>query len=283
MDTKYDTLVLSGSSVSAFVTLGAIQYAYDNSLLNCINTYIGTSSGAIISFLLIIGYTPIEIVVFICKHQIMEKMNSYDFISMVKGKGTMSFDIIRHHIEKMINDKIGYIPTLDDIYKKYNKKLICVTYNITKNHVEYLSCENYPLLSCTDALQMSSNLPLLFENFKYDDSMYIDGGISDNFAIDIGEMYGEYILGIILDNFLPENFPDEHDINMKEFIFKLLFIPVRQYVNHKIRNISDKCKVIRLTNDKTKFFQFNISSSRKLDMFSNGYDQMKSKLIPDLI
>ena len=62
----YDTLVLSGGSSKGILTLGALQYCYDNFLLNKIETYVGTSSGAIISFLLIIGYSPIEIMVYIC-------------------------------------------------------------------------------------------------------------------------------------------------------------------------------------------------------------------------
>ena len=35
----YDTLVLSGASSKAFVTLGAIQYAFDNYLFQNLTTY----------------------------------------------------------------------------------------------------------------------------------------------------------------------------------------------------------------------------------------------------
>ena len=55
----YDTLVLAGASSKCIVTLGAIQYAYDNFLLKNLQTYIGTSSGAMICYLLAIGYTPV--------------------------------------------------------------------------------------------------------------------------------------------------------------------------------------------------------------------------------
>jgi predicted acylesterase/phospholipase RssA len=43
---------------------------------------------------------------------------------------------------------------------------------------------------------MSSNLPLIFENFKYGNNFYIDGGVSDNFAIDVGISKGNKIIGI---------------------------------------------------------------------------------------
>ena len=57
-----------------------------------------------------------------------------------------------------------------------------------------------------------------------------------------------------------------------------MFIPVSQIQEYKIRNISEKCKIIKLNNDKVKFFNFDLSSKDKLDLFSSGYEQMKSQL-----
>ena len=74
----YDTLVISGGSSTGIVTLGSLQYAYDNYFLSKVENYIGTSSGAIICYLLIIGYTPIEIIVYICSHQLMEKIQHFN-------------------------------------------------------------------------------------------------------------------------------------------------------------------------------------------------------------
>ena len=65
MSENYDTLVLSGGSSKGLVILGALQYGYDNYLLNEIETYIGTSAGAITCFLLAIGYSPLEIISYI--------------------------------------------------------------------------------------------------------------------------------------------------------------------------------------------------------------------------
>ena len=70
----YDTLVLPGSSTQGLVILGSIQYLSDNYLLNNITTYIGTSSGAIICYLLSIGYSASEIMMYICTHQLFEKI-----------------------------------------------------------------------------------------------------------------------------------------------------------------------------------------------------------------
>ena len=111
----YDTLVLSGESSRAFVTLGAIQYAFDNYLLKDLVNYVGTSSGSIICYLLAIGYTPVEIIVYICTNQLMEKMQHFNIVAMIQGRGATSFSSIQEQLEKMSIAKIGYLPTLNDL------------------------------------------------------------------------------------------------------------------------------------------------------------------------
>lgn len=271
---EYDTLVLSGASSKGFLLLGSLQYIYDNFLNKNITTYIGTSIGSIIAYLLCIGYTPIEIMVYICVNQFMEKMQSFNIVAMLQGNGASSFHHMHEHLEKITIEKIGYLPTLQNIYDNYNKTLICVTHNITEDKTEYLSYENYPHIPCLTALRMSANLPLIFEHYKYGNSFYIDGGISDNFAIQLGDEKGKKVLGV---NLLSEctNLSEEiTEMNMLEYLYKLMFIPVSQSIDYKIKQVSKRCDIINLNlNKKIKFFDFNISSKSKMEMFSIGYQQ----------
>jgi predicted acylesterase/phospholipase RssA len=274
----YDTLVLSGASTRGFVTLGAIQYAFDNYLLKNLVIYVGTSSGAMICYLLAIGYTPIEIMVYICTNQLMEKMQHFNIVAMIQGRGASSFSSIQEQLEKMSISKIGYLPTLNDLKEKIGKTLVCVTHNLTENRTEYLSWETYPHLPCITALRMSSNLPLIFENYRYGSCTYVDGAISDNFAIDLGEKMGEKILGVVVSP-QTNNFSNEPDVNTLEFIYNIIYVPVNQAINYKIRLASNKCKIVNINlKSSLKFFEFNVSSSEKLNMFSSGYEQMKEKL-----
>tara|TARA_B100001996_G_scaffold353502_1_gene314910 strand:+ start:209 stop:1072 length:864 start_codon:yes stop_codon:yes gene_type:complete len=272
----YDTLVLSGSSVKGITFLGALQYLYDNSLIKDVKTFVGTSSGAMISYLLIIGYTPIEIFVYICTHQILDRMQHFNIVAMIQGSGATSFNSIHELLEKMTIDKIGYLPTIEDLETRFGKKLICVTHNLTEDKTEYISAETHPKIPCLTALHMSANLPLIFEKFKYGHSFYIDGGISDNFAIQIGEELGTNILGINL-VYTTDELSDYTDADTVEYIYKLMFIPVCQSIKYKLGQISDKCRVISLYSNiaAQKFFDFNIKSSTKMDMFTDGYQQLK--------
>lgn len=269
---NFDTLVIAGGSTKGILTLGALQYAYDNYILKKINIFIGTSSGSIICFLLLIGYTPIELITYLCTNQLLEKLQNFNIVAMLNGNGAISFSSIYEQLEKLTINKIGYIPTFKNIKDIFDKTLICVTYNLTDDKTEYISHLNNPDMPCLIALKMSSNLPLIFEKYKYGDKFYIDGGISDNFPIDIGDKYGNRILGLLIDE---DEKISNIDDNILEYIYKLIFIPISQNIEHKIINSSKNCKIIRLSYPKLKFFNFNIKSKEKLNIFSSGYEQTK--------
>jgi NTE family protein len=275
----YDTLVLSGNSVKGFYVLGALQYCYDNYLLSAIENYVGTSSGAMISFLMVIGYTPVEIVTSICCHQVMERMQHFDIFAMMNNLGAISFTSIAQHLERMTIDKIGYLPTFYDLKHKFKKNFTCVTYNLTKGVIEYLNYESHPTLPCLVAIRMTSNLPLVFENYKYDNNLYTDGGLVNNFAIDYGEKIGMRVLGIYLEF---ENAIFSNTDNILEFIYKLIYIPIRQQQQSKVERINKtKCRIVpigKALGENQNTFNFKLTTVEKLEMFSSGYRQCKATL-----
>ena len=274
----YDTLVIGGSSTKGIIFLGALQYAYDNFLIKNVNTFVGTSSGSMICFFLSIGYSPIEIMVYLCTNQLFDKDQSFNIVSMIQGGGACSYNYIQEHLEKMTIEKIGYLPTLNDIKEKFGKTLVFVTHNFSQDCTEYLSCDTNPHLPCITAIRMSSNFPLVFENYKYGEFLYIDGGISDNFAIDTGEKLGDKILGLYLKSDMYD-FSREPNANILEFIYTLIGVPIQQHIEHKIRKINtNKVKVVGIkTKSKIKAFQFDISHTVKLELFSEGYEIMKQQ------
>ena len=71
---KATCLVLPSGGVKGVYLIGAIEYLYENCGINHIESYYGTSVGSIISGLLIIGFTPLEILVYICVHKIIDTL-----------------------------------------------------------------------------------------------------------------------------------------------------------------------------------------------------------------
>lgn len=275
-----DTLVLSGGAVNAFITLGAVQYLFDKNYTSNITKYVCTSSGSIISYLLAIGYTPIEIMVSISINNFLNKMNLWDLNSAIIGNGATTFNYVHETLEKMTIEKIGRLITLQELKTDFGKDLICVSYNISKDKKEYLSAELYPTLPCVTAIRMSCNLPLIFGHFKYMNCYFLDGGIADNFPVEHATKIGNKILGINLDAIDAREF-NPSTVNILEYIYRILFIPVKELIKHSIEK-SKCCTVIPLKCNKKTVFDFNIHSSEKLDLFSSGYNQAKTFFVNNL-
>jgi predicted acylesterase/phospholipase RssA len=270
----FDTLVLSGGSIHCITMLGSLQYSKDNYLLEKIKIFIGTSAGALCGYLLALGYDPIEIMVHLCTNQLLERMKHFNIVAMLNGSGATTFLHIQEQLEKMTINKIGRLLTLKELHTILGKTLICITHNMTTGNEEILSYETYPDMPCLIALRMTCNLPFIFEPFTYMGNLYVDGGFSNNFPIDIGDIKGEKIFGIVLHD-IKNNF-ETNPNNIIEYIYQLLSIPVLQRASIKIKNASDKCTILTLIPDKTFFFNFNLDTHTKLEMFSSGYIQMKN-------
>lgn len=282
MSESYDTLVLSGGAVNGIITLGALQFFKDKGQLADIRTYVGTSVGAIINYLLIIGYTPVEIIVYLCiNSQVFQKLKYFDINSGCRGDGATTFLHITEYLERMTTEKIGRLITMKDVKTLYGVNFICTTFNVSKSVVEYISSETHPDIPCLSALRMTANLPLVFETYKYGDSFYVDGGICDNFPLKIGEEHGEKILGIaVLQQLLPDQnvYPQK---NILTYVYRLFTAMFKEMITQKIDHKDEKTTVILLdTMNGIDILNFNIDSKNKLDMFSFGYNQVSTNYNP---
>lgn len=279
---KYDSIILSGGGSKGICSLGALQYLQDNKYIDNYNTkyYIGTSVGSIICYFLIIGYTPIEIVVYLCSNNVLESFSKINnFSSSLLTGGLYDYSTITKHCEKMSSSKINYIPTLKQLKDVYNKELIVCTYNLTQHKREYISWLNYPDLSCLDAIRMSSNIPFLFNEFIYNGNEYIDGGIVDNFPVKLLEddkFKNLNPIGINLDDKLDkvEEVDDNSNyykiMKMLNKLYNIMIIPLKEKKNYHI-NID----IIKIDIENLKIYNFSLSHSRKLELFSYGYNYAK--------
>ena len=274
---NYDTLVLPGGAVKGFIMLGAIQAFLDNDLLKNIKTYVATSIGTIFSYLLAIGYTPVELVVSLYNFKFLGKNGSYNLIAMVNGNGAISFNPVHEMLEKMTINKIGRLLTLGKLRKDFGKTLILSTYNMTKCQQEYLNPDDNEDLPCITAIRMSSNLPLVYDRFKYMDNFYIDGCLGDGFPIVKACEIGNKVIGIYL-KINEETLKDVPEEGIMNYFSKLLKIPVLQVTKNRIEAVKDKCTIVNIYSDKISGIDIQTDKKARLDMFSLGYSKVKEQL-----
>lgn len=273
---QYDTIVLSGGGLKAYATLGSIQAAIDKGLLilKDISNFVGTSIGAILGYLFAIGYTPIEIIIYLQQNKILEQMKHLDLLSMINGTGAASYTPINQCLEKMTLDKIGQYLTLSGLKEKYNKTLVCTTYNMTTCQLEYLSYISNPDLPCITALRMSSNIPLIFDRFKYMDNYYIDGGICANFPILKAEEIGKKVFGVNL-TLSEKSLKDEPKDGVAIYFLRLFQIPIQHFI---IKEASTSTStIVNVKTDSLKnSIDFNLDLKIRMDMFSLGYKEVEN-------
>jgi len=263
----YNSIVICGGGKLGFGILGGIQYMMDQKMLD-VKYFSGTSIGSIICYFLAIGYTPIEMIVYIITNKVFETEHK-GIESILNGEGLYDFSIFRNHFEKMTIDKIGYLPTLNDLHEKFQNVLFTTTYNVTQKKKEYISYMTHPDMSCIDAIQLSSSLPFIFTDSIYNEDYYIDGGFVDNCPF-------EPLLDFDKINPIVFNIEQKNNNEYKKIIDKfytIITIPANEL--SRMQLLKCEYKTINIEMEPSKIYEFQINNSKKLELFSTGYNFTK--------
>jgi NTE family protein len=181
------TLVLPGGMIKGVVILGVVAELEEIGLLDDVDTYVGTSVGAVIGFLLSIGYTSEEILKLVIEDLIRDVQNAV--IKSVQELGSRKFfmdnNFILKHIKKMIVDKkLDPDMTLEEHFQLTNTVVICTSHVVDmkseSSETKFISYLTSPGLRCVEALQMSFSIPFLFDVIEIDEALYVDGGVRMN-------------------------------------------------------------------------------------------------------
>ena len=265
---NYDVLVLSGNSTNGIGTLGALQRLYDNGVLKDIKHYVGTSSGGIISMLLGIGYTPLDILCHIGSKKLFDTM-TLNPLGCISAGGIMSFEPIEYALRDMIVTKLGVIPTMEELLTRFHVSITVVTYNMTKGEKEYVNALTHPTVCVLKALRMTSNFPFVFGHYAINDCYYTDGGIVDNLAVEYAETLGRHCLGVYTEG-LTEGFdPTKTPF---EYIHYLMCVRLEFYYKDKINKLHHTDVIT--VQFKHQFFDFfNTCLLNMIALFDDGYDE----------
>lgn len=278
MDQPFDTLVISGGSSNGIVMLGRINSLYLQKKLDLakIKTFSGTSIGAAIAFLLSINFTPYEIVTFLADSPVWDQLF---WFSDLKSPNAMTkilnlfhtwtvFDInlIKQELAKMIESKLGKIPTFEEL----NKNFLCCSFNLSTNQMVYFSKHTTPQENVLHAILKSCSIPFLFEKYVQDNQVFIDGGIEDNFPLLQTQKTFECkkILGIMC---VKQGDQEEKPNWSLKDVIRILFAPSINCTNLQIEQAQEKCTVvIESVTAQKQFFDLNLNRQVIFQMFAKG-------------
>jgi len=124
---EIDTLCFSSGGIQGLSFISGLKYLCDNNYINLdkITTYVGTSIGSILSFLLILGYTPDELITFFLNYDFKKLEPEIDLLIIEEkfglDDGKRIIELLSFFCEKKfkLNDM-----TLYDLYILTKKKFI---------------------------------------------------------------------------------------------------------------------------------------------------------------
>lgn len=295
----FDALVLPGGGIKGITLLGALHYlSTETDYLKGIKYYSGTSVGAIICILLIIGYTPLEI--FSKAHHFKDvlKSNLDNLLHFPVNYGIKSNESIIKIIMDMINTKLRSkkIKTLNELYLHFNKEIMfyITTVNISTQQVVYLNPIDHPDLEIELALRMSCNIPVIFNKIEWNNDLYVDGMVLDGIPVTpilqdksfINLSKGKNMLrvtkNILVFKLTNDDIKHSNEINIFDYFYRVFSIGTKVLCETQLKstNEREKCVSFELKSKDYNILQINDSLNDKVNMFDYGYDEIE-KLILD--
>lgn len=184
-------LVFAGGGIKGIAFVGALKSIYDTTgidfslIAHKPLTCTGVSIGALLAFLIVIGFSIHELIEF-SNSLINESFVSIDPIFLLKGGLSVdSGEKLKIFITNLIEKK-GFLSniTLSQLFTVTKIKLETVVTNLTTASILYLNHETFPDLQVMTAVMASMSLPLIFPPVKGTNGhLWADGGILDNFPI----------------------------------------------------------------------------------------------------
>lgn len=275
-DGKFDIVCLSGGGTKAIGHLGVLHYYYEKGLLDLSRAtdFPGTSAGSIINLLLIVGYAPIEIlkeVYGINNFFAGEEPINANIWDLISNYGFLSINSVMKIVEKLILVKLGYIPTLGELYKLTGKRLISPAVNISKKPspvLVYITPETHPDMKCIDVPKLSSKLPLIFQRVSYNGDYYEDGGLGDNFPIEAVDIKNKNVLGVIVTG---SDMSGSINLPFISYLYRVIMFPINTNTHLRSRNLPSNVKIVSMNFDDVPVIELSMDHERKMGMFVRGY------------
>jgi predicted acylesterase/phospholipase RssA len=266
---NFQGIVIGGGGLKGLSFLGAIEYFRECEVLNNLRVFAGTSAGAIICLLLVLGYSP--------KEQLELNLNvSYlkmkTVQNILQSQSLLDFTNLVTGLEDLCRLKLNKIPTFLELFEHTGKSLRVVSYNASKNSQQIFSETTTPSCLVTEAVKFSCAIPLIFEPQKSGEGdFYFDGGLINNLPVDAAWDVDKILL---ISTASPGIHHDE--ISFSDIVQLLISVPTVSSdflrLQHFRLNNPEKCVFhVHLEHSFSPTATLGMNYEEKLNCFKTGY------------
>ncbi len=261
-------IVFSGGNLKGLSFFGGIKYLKEKNLLNDLKHIAGTSVGAIVAFCLILEYN-ISDLEYLFSHLQLENFNNINsdtilhfFDNFGIDSGDKLFTIFKVLLKKKnIHEKT----TMKQFYNIYKTKLTFVGCCLNTSKPVYFNVDNTPDIEILKALRISYCIPFLYKPIKMDNYFYVDGGLVDNYCIELFEDELEHTLGFSVSN------PDDHSDNIDSFESYFKKVLTTKFFNSSMNKALKYSKNTVYILIPIKSMDWNMTSKQKIELIDCGY------------
>lgn len=269
-DKKIKNIVFSGACTKIFLFIGFLKYIKETypSILKNLTNYCGTSSGSLIACGLVLGFTIEEMEELLIKLDFSQfkDINSEGILSFFDNYGLDNCSKFEKLFRIMIKKKVGDENiTFHELYSLTHKTLIIVATNLNRKQTTYFSHKNTPYIKVVDAIIASISLPILYFPKEIDNELYLDGGITNNFAINLFKDKKQETIGALV---MSDNKYEKIN-NFFDVISSIIFSGVENQTKELVKEYKN---IIVLNND-IDSTDFSIDREVKIKSIKDGYAQ----------
>lgn len=258
------SICLSGGGVTGLAHVGVLQYLEENDALRTVNTYVGTSIGAVVATLHVIGCTSNEILKTLTQ---IDAKTALNFASCARFFDCFGVDsgeyFMAHLIDQFMKKAVLPTVTFKDILTLFGKRLIMTGTNLETHLPVYFGPETHSDMRILDAVRISVSVPFILSPVRYKGDLYVDGGLTDNFPFQycVEDSGGDCLAACIC------SMPPRPNNNIEDVIYNVLAASL----NSKRQKLAPDRRIIYIPTTTFDSFSFAASEHQKMSLYRLGF------------
>lgn len=220
-------ICLSGGGIRAVAFVGALEVLQKQNLLSYVTEYVGTSAGALISFLLAIGYTLQELrkLVLEFNFSLVRNLEPENTFSFLETYGVDNGENLQKLCESVMRQKgIPATITFEELsqIRPPLPGFRCFATDLTTCEPREFSLKKTPKVPIVTALKASMSLPFYFVPIEdpMTGHLLTDGGVMNNYPmVFLSEEEQRHSLGLM---FSAEHAQNKEIESLFDFVMQML-------------------------------------------------------------
>lgn len=270
---KY-SLVFSGGGIKGLAFIGVIKALELNNIIENTNKIVGSSIGALLSTMIVLGYNSSDMLDILKKIKI-PSLKDIQFSQFISKYGIDTGDKFSKLFRYIISQKLQKPNiTFKELYEINNINLILTGTCIERQKTEYFSHKNTPNMQVWLALRISTSVPFYFQPVKFNNYTYIDGAIID--PIPVSQTNDEEnTIAFKLHGMCDISF--ENNIkNFEMYSFSVLMCIINNTILFNISNTKNR-KIIDIKSD-IDALNINLEKGMYIKLIRLGYEQTMERI-----